>query len=64
MDVGERCIHSESCGATPPFDPPPIVSESIDHVAGPNGQPLLMLTTRAPVSGQPINCRSARTCRR
>jgi signal transduction histidine kinase len=54
IDVNGRRIHSASFGDAPPFDPPRIATESIDHVVGPHDQPLLVLTTRAEVSGQPI----------
>ena len=50
---GER-IHSASFAATRPFEPPSVATESIDHVEGPNAQPLLVLTTRADVSGRSI----------
>jgi signal transduction histidine kinase len=54
IDVSGRRIHSASFGDTTPFDPPHIASESIDHVVGPHDQPLLVLTTRTKVDGQPI----------
>jgi len=54
IDVSGERIHSGSFGDTPPFDPPHVASESIDHVVGPHGQPLLVLTTRTEVDGQPI----------
>jgi len=47
-------MHSASFAATRPFDPPRIATESLDHVEGPRGQPLLVLTTRADVNGQSI----------
>lgn len=52
IDVNGRRIPSASFGTTRPFDPPAVVSESLDHVDGPRGQPLLVLTTRAHVNGQ------------
>lgn len=54
IDAFGQRIHSASFGETPPFEPPPIVTESIDHVIGPRGQPLLVLTTRADVNGGPV----------
>lgn len=54
IDARGQRIHSASFGATPPFEPPPVAAESIDHVVGPHGQPLLVLTTRADVNGEPI----------
>jgi len=51
IDAGGRRIHSASFGDAPPFNPPGVATESIDHVVGPHGQPLLVLTTRAEVSG-------------
>ena len=54
IDAGGRRIHSASFGDAAPFNPPSVATESIDHVAGPHAQPLLVLTTRAEVSGQLI----------
>jgi signal transduction histidine kinase len=54
IDAGGRRIHSASFGDAAPFNPPGVATESIDHVVGPHGQPLLVLTTRAQVGGQPI----------
>jgi signal transduction histidine kinase len=54
IDAGDRRIHSASFGDTPPFDPPAVTTESLDHVVGPREQPLLVLTVRADVDGQPI----------
>ena len=54
IDVSGQRIHSASFGDTPPFDPPHIATESIEHVVGPHDQPLLVLTTRTKVDGQPI----------
>ena len=53
IDAGGRRIHSASFGDTPPFDPP-AATESLEHVVGPREQPLLVLTLRADVDGQPI----------
>lgn len=44
IDVGGRRIHSASFADAPPFDPPRVATESIDHVVGPHDQPLLVLT--------------------
>ena len=54
IDVSGRRIHSASFGETPPFEPPRITTESIDHIVGPHDQPLLVLTTRAEINGHPI----------
>ena len=54
IDVDGRRIHSASFGTTRPFDPHPMATDSIDHVVGPASQPLLVLTTRASVGGQPV----------
>jgi signal transduction histidine kinase len=54
IDAGDRRVHSASFGDAPPFNPPSVATESIDHVVGPRGQPLLVLTTRADVRGHPI----------
>lgn len=54
IDAGGQRIHSESFGDAPPFSPSGVAIESIDHVVGPQAQPLLVLTTRAEVHGQPI----------
>lgn len=54
IDAGGRRIHSASFGDSPPFNPPSVATESIDHVVGPREQPLLVLTTRVDVSGRPI----------
>ena len=54
IDVGGRRIQSASFGTTRPFDPQPMATDSIDHVVGPAGQPLLVLTTHASVGGQPV----------
>ena len=54
IDVGGRRIQSASFGTTRPFDPQPMATDSIDHVVGPASQPLLVLTTRASVGGQPV----------
>lgn len=54
IDSGGHRIQSESFGDALPFNPPRVTTESIDHVGGPHGQPLLVLTTRANVGGQPI----------
>ena len=50
---GER-IHSASFATTRPFDPPAVTADSLDHMQGPHGQPLLVLTTRAEVQGRRI----------
>ena len=54
IDVNGQRIQSASFGATRPFDPPAVDTESIVHVAGPRGQPLLVLTRRAQVNDQSI----------
>ena len=54
IDVNGQRIQSPSFGATRPFDPPAVATESLDHIQGPHDQPLLVLTTRARVNGQPI----------
>lgn len=54
IDAGGRRIHSESFGDAPPFSPPGVATESLDHLVGPQAQPLLVLTTRGDVRGQPI----------
>lgn len=54
IDANGRRIHSASFAATPPFEPPAVTTESLDHIDGPHGQPLLVLTTREEVQGQPI----------
>ena len=54
IDVNGRRIHSPSFGATRPFDVPAVAAEVIDHVDGPHGQPLLVLTTRAHVNSQSV----------
>lgn len=54
IDARGQRIHSASFGGTPPFEPRPVTTESIDHVVGPRGQPLLVLTTRADVNGEPM----------
>jgi signal transduction histidine kinase len=54
IEASGRRIHSASFGDTAPFDPPVVAADSLDHVVGPHRQPLLVLTTRAEVGGQPI----------
>jgi signal transduction histidine kinase len=54
IDVDGQRLHSASFGTTRPFDPQPVATDSIDHVAGPANQPLLVLTTHANVGGQPL----------
>jgi signal transduction histidine kinase len=51
MQANGRRIESPSFGDAPPFDVPADARDSLDHVAGPHGQPLLMLTTHIDVGG-------------
>jgi signal transduction histidine kinase len=49
-----RRTQSASFGTSPVFDPPNGPPESLNHLVGPRGQPLLVLTTHAMRDGQPI----------
>ncbi len=54
MRVGGRQFHSASFGDTPPFDPPSVGADTLEHVDGPRDQPLLVLTTSVNVGGKTI----------
>ena len=54
IDVDGRRLHSASFGTTRPFAPRPVAADSLDHVPGPSGQPLLVLTTHASIHGRPV----------
>ena len=54
MQVDGQRIQSPSFGDTPAFDPRAIESKSLDHVAGPQGQPLLVLTTHIDAGGKRV----------
>jgi signal transduction histidine kinase len=52
MRVGGQTFHSGSFGDTPPFDLPSAGTDTLQHVDGPRGQPLLVLTTSVDVDGR------------
>ena len=54
MRVGTQQFHSASFGDTPPFAPPAVGADTLEHVEGPRGQPLLVLTTSVDVDGKSI----------
>jgi signal transduction histidine kinase len=54
IDADGRRIHSASFGSAGPFDPRALATDSIAHLAGPAGQPLLVLNTHTRVDGQPV----------
>ena len=54
MRVGGQQFHSASFADTPPFDPPSVGHDTLEHVEGPQGQPLLVLTTSVDVDGKTI----------
>lgn len=54
IEADGRRTHSASFGSTPPFDPRALAADSLIHLAGPAGQPLLVLNIHTRVDGQPI----------
>ena len=54
IDADGRRLSSASFGSAEPFDPRALTTDSIAHLAGPGGQPLLVLNTRTGVDGRPV----------
>jgi signal transduction histidine kinase len=54
IDADGRRTSSASFGNADPFDPRVLATDSMAHLAGPAGQPLLVLSTQSRVNGQPV----------